>query len=73
MYDGGIVLILGSTGKIKPGEHRISILSTKGKIERVKSDCAFTIKLAKEVEDQFGVIDPVGSREYFSKNQFNDL
>ena len=25
----GIVLILGSTGEIKPGEHRVSILSTK--------------------------------------------
>ena len=41
----------------------------KGKIEGVKSDRAFTVKLEKEVKDLFGVIVPVGSREYFSKNQ----
>ena len=31
----------------------------KGKIEGVKSDRAFTVKLAKEVKDLFGVIVPV--------------
>ena len=45
----------------------------KGKIEGVKSDRAFTVKLAKEVKDLFGVIVPVGSRKYFSKINCNDL
>ena len=39
----------------------------KGKIEGVKSDRAFTVKLAKEVKDLFGVIVPVGSRGYLIK------
>lgn len=36
----------------------------RGKLEGVKSDRAFTVKIAKEVKDLFGVIVPVGSRKY---------
>ena len=38
----------------------------KGKLEGVKSDRAFTVKIAKEVKDLFAVIVPVGAREYLA-------
>lgn len=37
----------------------------KGKPERAKCDRAFTAKMVKEVNGVFGVIIPIGSREYF--------
>lgn len=36
----------------------------KGKVEGVKSDRAFTVQIVQEVKDLFGVLVPVGSREY---------
>ena len=38
----------------------------KGTQERATCDRAFTLKLVKEVNNIFGVLVPIGSREYLS-------
>ena len=38
----------------------------KGKVEEVKSDRAFSVKVAGEVKELLGAIVPVGACEYFN-------
>ena len=40
----------------------------KGKLEGVKGDRVFNVRLSKDVFDVFGIIIPIGSREYHLKS-----
>ena len=40
----------------------------KGKLEEVKGDRVFNVRLAKDIFDVFGIIIPIGSREYHFNN-----